>query len=350
MPNLEWFVPASCVTVSVTMNASLTSGLLLILLAGLCQGSFMLPIKGMRGWGWENYWLIFAITAYLVSPWLLAFATVPGLLQVYAGTSGGTLAAIAMFGAAWGIGALTFGLGVEALGLALGFALILGTAAVFGTVVPLLFTSAGVVSGKQTAILVVSLMMMVAGVLVCSFAGKWKEKSNVRKSYWRGVVICIVSGLLSACGNLGFVFGSPITQRAEALGVPAQLAPNAVWALLTLPLFLCNAAYSLYLMRRNSTAALYRAKYAATSFGLAVSMGVLWMAGFALYGMGVRRVGALGSSLGWAILMSTVVLVANGLGIATGEWKGSPVHYRRQLAAGVLMLLCAIVGLALANH
>ncbi|MBV8817122.1 MAG: rhamnose/proton symporter RhaT, partial [Acidobacteriaceae bacterium] len=104
------------------MNSALQAGLALILLAGLCQGSFMVPTKGMRGWAWENYWFIFACTAYLLAPWLLAFATIPRLVDVYSGANGSTLAAVALFGVAWGIGALTFGLGVDSLGLALGFA------------------------------------------------------------------------------------------------------------------------------------------------------------------------------------------------------------------------------------
>src|SRR5579871_6175936 len=98
----------------------------------------MAPSKGMRGWAFENYWLFFAVTAYLICPWLLAFSTIPHLVEVYAGTSTASLLAVGVYGAGWGIGAVTFGLGVDALGLALGFALILGVSATTGTLVPLL--------------------------------------------------------------------------------------------------------------------------------------------------------------------------------------------------------------------
>jgi L-rhamnose-H+ transport protein len=333
------------------MNGALQSGLVLILLAGVCQGSFMLPTKGMRGWAWENYWFIFAVTAYLVAPWLLAFATIPRLWDVYAGANGSTLISVAVFGVAWGVGALTFGLGVDALGLALGFAVILGTTALFGTIVPLIATPPPNFSRTQAAITAISLLLMIGGVAMCSIAGKWKESNAaVKKSYRRGLLICLVSGLLSSCGNLGLVFGRQITTRAEELGVPAHLAPNAVWTLLTLPLFLCNAGYALYLMRKNSSGQNYRSSHAARCFALAVSMGVLWMAGFSLYGMGARRLGDLGQSLGWAMLMSIIVLVANGLGIAAGEWRSAPAASKRQLAVGVLILICAVTGLGFANR
>ena len=41
----------------------------------------MAPSKYIRGWAWENYWLVFAATAYLICPWLLAIATVPKLFE-----------------------------------------------------------------------------------------------------------------------------------------------------------------------------------------------------------------------------------------------------------------------------
>jgi L-rhamnose-H+ transport protein len=326
------------------------SGSALILLAGFCQGSFMLPTKGMRHWGWENYWLIFAITAYLVAPWLLAVTTIPHLFHVYSGASAGTWVAVAAFGIGWGAGALTFGLGVDALGLALGFAVILGTSAVFGTIVPLIAFPQKSFASSQLMVLVISLIVMVAGVFICSLAGRWKdaERAN-RQSYARGLSLCILSGLLSSCGNLGFVFGSEITARAEAAGVTPSVAPNAVWTLLMLPLFVCNAGYALYLMWRNSTASHYRDEAALRPIVLSVLMGVLWMAGFAFYGMGATRLGALGPSLGWAMMMATIVLVANGLGIVTGEWIEAPARSRRQLFAGVLVLFCAILGLGYAN-
>jgi L-rhamnose-H+ transport protein len=191
---------------------------------------------------------------------------------------------------------------------------------------------------------------MTSGVFICSLAGKWKDSDRSGgQSYGRGLFLCILSGLLSSCGNLGFVYGSEIATRAQNLGAPEQIAPNAVWTLLTLPLFLCNSGYALYLMRRNSTWRRYREGPAFRSLGLSILMGVLWMAGFAFYGMGARRLGALGPSLGWAMLMATIVLVANGLGILTGEWAQAPTRSRRQLLAGVFTLFCAIIGLGYTN-
>jgi L-rhamnose-H+ transport protein len=331
------------------MPESLAGGLGLVLLAGIFQGSFMLPSKRMGGWNWENYWLVFAATAYLICPWLLAFATIPRLFEVYSGATSSSLAAVAIFGAGWGVGAVTFGLGVEALGMALGFAVILGIAATAGALIPLLVKPPENFSLAQGIVTGLSLALMLGGVAVCSFAGKWKEKEDAPRAYRRGVLICIASGLLSACGNLGFAFGASISDRARDLGVPAAAAQNTLWTLLTLPLFICNAGYALYLLRRNRTGGLYHAPGTLRRSVLAVLMGVMWMAGIGLYGAAASKLGTLGPSLGWAILMSTMVLVANLTGLLSGEWREAPRPARRKLAAGVAQLIIAIAGLAWAN-
>src|SRR5690606_21093463 len=108
-------------------------------------------------------------------PWLLALATIPDLLDVYRGVPPHSVALVLLFGTGWGIGAVTFGLGVEAIGLALGFAVILGVAATSGTLIPLLVRPPSDFSASQGAVTAASLAVMLTGVAVCSFAGCWKE-------------------------------------------------------------------------------------------------------------------------------------------------------------------------------
>lgn len=331
------------------MPDSQLTGLVAVLAAGVLQGGFMLPMKWAKLWAWENTWLVFATTAYLLCPWVLVLASMPQIFQIYGATSPATLAGTVAFGFGWGAGAVTFGLGVAAIGMALGFAVILGTAATAGTLIPLVLLPHAAWPGSRVAITAASLAIMLVGVAVCSFAGKWKEAGTPGGAYSRGVGLCVLSGLLSSCGNLGFVFGSEIIDKAQAMGAPARLAPNAVWALLTLALFLCNAGYAVILLRKNRTSSLFTKAGTARYFVFGLLMGVMWMGGFALYGPGSRALGELGPSLGWAILMSTMVIAANLLGLATGEWADAPGTARRRLAGGIALLLLAIIGLGYSN-
>ena len=101
------------------MSDSQWLGMLCVLGAGVFQGSFMLPMKRTEHWAFENVWLVFACTAYLVCPWVLVLGMVPQVLKVYGSVSFGLLGTVFGFGVGWGIGALTFGLGVASVGVAL---------------------------------------------------------------------------------------------------------------------------------------------------------------------------------------------------------------------------------------
>ena len=63
------------------MQASFLTGVLLGLLAGLVNGIFLLPMRYLRKWEWENTWLIFTILSTGVLPWVAALAAVPILLK-----------------------------------------------------------------------------------------------------------------------------------------------------------------------------------------------------------------------------------------------------------------------------
>jgi len=133
---------------------------------------------------------------------------------------------------------------------------------------------------------------MLAGVAICCFAGKWKEQSPEKGlvlSYRSGITVCVISGLLSDSGNLGFVFGAPLVDRAHALGVPSFAASNVVWLVLTAALFICNAGYASILWWKKGSFFNFYKRGTASYFALAVLMGVLWMAGISLYGSGAGR-------------------------------------------------------------
>ena len=331
-------------------NDAQLSGWCYVLLAGVCQGSFMLPMKWAKGWAWENGWLIFATTAYLICPWLFVLITVPEIASTYAAVGSARLAAVMGMGLLWGLGALTFGLGVDAVGLSIGFAVIIGIASCSGTLVPLMLSPTQP-STAGMVVTLISLAVMLAGTVFCSLAGRWKESraGKQRISYEIGILICIVSGLLSSAGNLGFVLGQPIIEEARRRGADPNFASNVVWALLTISLFLCNSIYAGYRLLNNGTLELFYRHRPFINLACGIAMGALWMLGFAFYGAGTSRLGALGPSFGWAAMMSTVVIIANLSGIYTGEWRGAPSSSLRKLWFGMALLLVAMIGLGTAN-
>lgn len=327
-------------------------GYLLVVAAGMLQGSFMVPMKFTRRWAWENTWLGFSTTAYLIWPWLLAWATLPHLHTVLASTSLRSLVRVELFGLGWGLGALTFGLGVDLLGMGLGFTIILGLAASAGTLIPL-----GVLYPRKLLqppgfLTLAALFLVLGGIALCSWAGKLREGRQVtaKKSFGLGLVVCIASGFLSSSGNLGFAFGGEVVQRALEQGAASSMAGNALWALITIPLFFVNAAYCSWLLKSRKTGGRFFEPGTKLYWILAAAMGLLWIAGFVCYAPGARMLGPLGPSVGWAIMLSVMVITANLGGFFTGEWKDAPRKAHAFLLSGVIALLVAIGVVGYANQ
>jgi L-rhamnose-H+ transport protein len=329
-----------------------TTGLTLILMAGILQGSFALPMKYTSKWNWENTWLSYSLMAYLIFPWLVAVLAVPELKEILQQTSTATFLRTILFGFGWGLGCLTFGLGIDYLGLSLGFAVILGLTAAVGTLIPLLVLSPEKLMSAQGALLMTGVVTMLVGISLCSWAGKLKENAlkagfegpnqAPRKSYALGLLFCILSGVLSACANLGFAFGTEVTSLATKWGTRQQYASIPLWAVMMLPLFLCNGPFCLYLLVRKQSLAKFLLPQTGRYFFLAGSMALMWLVGMLFYGFGANKLGKTGSSIGWAILMSSVVIVANLWGLTTREWRGTGLGPKRTMRVGLLILVVAI--------
>src|SRR5256714_14909426 len=160
---------------------SVTGGVLLALVAGVLNGSFAAPTKYATRWKWENLWAIWATVAFFIVPWSLAIMTVPHLFSVYQNASTPTLLSVIAFGAGYGIAAICFGLGVEAIGIALNFAIALGTATAVGSAIPLFWFHAASVFTHQGYLIEGGIAVIVIGIVLCGIAGRSKERDQARK-------------------------------------------------------------------------------------------------------------------------------------------------------------------------
>ncbi len=323
-------------------------GLAAVLAGAAMQGSFGVPQKFVRGWPWEKSWLLYSVAGMIVFPWVLVALVIPQPGAVYAAVDGGVLLRTALFGAGWGIGSVLFGLGIASMGLALGFAIIISMTAAVGSLVPLAVLHPDRLFSSTGAMLIVGLAGVVVGVILCAKAGALKDPGSAAKAgnLARGLAICIASGIMSPMLNFGFEFGKPIASEAARLGADAANASIAIFALAISAGFVVNAGYCVYLLARNATWRKGMPGDRPRNIALTFAMGFLWLFGFFLYGVGATRLGTLGSVVGWPIFMTTMVVVANVWGLATGEWKKVDPRAFRYLALGLALMVAAMVVIA----
>src|SRR5829696_5182717 len=161
-------------------------GVIFHFIGGFASGSFYMPFKKVKGWAWESYWLIGGIFSWLIVSPLAAYLTIPNFGDIIKQTEGSTLLYTYIFGLLWGIGGLTYGLGVRYLGVSLGSSIILGLCMVFGALIPSVYYNFFSENGKDTISLITGsnwgltvlagLAVCIVGIILCGKAGTMKER------------------------------------------------------------------------------------------------------------------------------------------------------------------------------
>jgi L-rhamnose-H+ transport protein len=161
-------------------------GVIFHFIGGFASGSFYMPFKKVKGWSWESYWLIGGLFSWLIVPPIAAWLTIPNFWDIIAQTDGSTLFYTYLFGLLWGIGGLTYGLGVRYLGVSLGSSIILGLCMVFGALIPSIYyqfnpeagkDTIGMIAGSNWGLTVLAgLLVCVVGIVLCGRAGTMKER------------------------------------------------------------------------------------------------------------------------------------------------------------------------------
>ena len=265
-----------------------------------------------------------------------------------------------LFGIGWGIGGIYWGKAIAAVGMALGISLLIGFTNVFGSIGPMLIYQPETLLTSGGITLIISLVIMIAGVLIISIAGQKKEKelsgqheinqgANYNKTpFIVGFIFCLISGFLSALVNIGFIYGAPISEAAIAMGTATWASAFAIWVLVFTGNFGANLVYSLILMKKNNSFALFKkGKPAYWLWGL--FMGITWPAGILLYGIAANMMGEFGAYVGFPMMLLFSIVAGNLAGVISGEWKGTANKSRMIMISGILVLILAFIFLSYAN-
>lgn len=341
-------------------------GVLFHFIGGFASGSFYIPYKKVRGWAWESYWLVGGLFSWLIVPPIAAWLTIPGFMQIISQSSWATLIPTYVFGLLWGIGGLTYGLGVRYLGVSLGSSIILGLCMVFGALIPSVYyevnpsvdkDSTSLLLGSRWGLTILGgLLVCVIGIVLCGKAGMQKEaelKTQAAAAEYKfgiGMLVAVVSGILSACFNFGLEAGKPMADVANSIwqaGHPNQdnflFQNNVTYVVVLWGGLTTNLIWCLLLNARNKTAGDYtdtKLPLARNIFFCALA-GTMWFLQFFFYGMGESKLGNGASS--WILHMAFIILVANAWGLILREWKQVSASTKRLVVAGILTIIISVL-------
>jgi L-rhamnose-H+ transport protein len=345
-------------------------GIIFHFIGGFASGSFYIPYKKVREWAWESYWIVGGLFSWLIIPPLAAYITVPHFVEIISGASASTFWWTYFWGILWGIGGLMYGLGMRYLGMSLGNSVLLGFTSAFGALVPSIYYNIVHTPGKTTfhellttpwgRIALAGVVLCLLGIYICGRAGVLKErelpeekkKESIKEfNLVKGLIVCTISGILSACFNYGIEAGTPMAELANQFWKEAHpqatteflYQNNVTYIVLLWGGLTTNFIWCMILNARNRTFGDYTNKKTplARNYFFAALAGTIWFLQFFFYGMGESRLGNGASS--WILHMAFIILVANLWGVVLKEWKGVSAKTRLTITLGIITIFLSVL-------
>ena len=352
--------------------ANVLIGFGFILIAAVAGGAFGLQYRVMRRYTVENTSLLSMFFATIVVPLIAAYYLLPGWTSAIRQAGFAQNLIVYLFGFGWGLGAITYAYGFNMLGMALAAAIIKGITIAIGSGWPLVRRWEEVEFLPKTAT-ITGLSILLVGTALSGIAGVLREKqlSHERKHdperpeeqlrtiprptgrvFVIGLLMVLISGVLSACANLGYDYAKPLEQ---AMGTDLHWKATIIrwmpmyWGGMTALLIFMGGS-----MLRSGAWRNYFAPGTMRDLVIACSMGAVHFLAQIPYGVGAYYLdkagkAELGTTVGWGVNIGMALIVATSIGFATGEWTGVSRKAVNYLLAGIAVLLTAIGVLAYAN-
>jgi L-rhamnose-H+ transport protein len=325
------------------------------------------------GWSWQTYWLAQAFICWFILPVVVAYLTIPELMQVLKEAPASAMQRSFFLGMAYGIGGTAFGIAIRYVGFSLTYAIAVGISCVLGTLLPPLVhgTLGDVFRSNGSGFILSGVAMGAVGIALCGAAGRNKEvdlelqkqnglsfsdepgKKQINKpvfSLAKGLPLCFLAGVLSALYGFSLDQGKPIADVAAEYGA-GNYQGNVVYIFSNTGAFITTLLYCLYLHSKEKTFGQYISPGGQglwVNYLMAVITGLLWYGQFFFYGLGHVRMGRFKFS-SWAIHMIMLVLLSSLVGLILKEWKTTSPKTKKLLGLALFVLLSAILLLTYGN-
>lgn len=332
--------------------------LLLVLLASVFQGTFGLGMKYTKPLAWEAWWLIHVTVAMIIFPGIWALIVVPNLFSVIASAPMTAIQEGALYGFLWGIGGIMFGVCVPYIGVALTMGIVMGLAALMGSLIPLLQLD-NFSANPAIPFILIGMALMVIAVAIVAKAGIGRDKVLAESgeeivgiktgaAFKKGLMIAIACGFLSSLLNVGFSATEAIGAAAEETGTLTRNTALARWVVVLIGAYVMNAGFAIFLLFKNNSWNSFAVAESGKAYKWAVIAGLLWFAALGVYGQGAALMGSIGPVIGWPMLLGLALIISTVIGIYTGEWKGAPGPFKT-MTTGIVILIGAICLLGYSN-
>jgi len=314
--------------------------------------SFYAPIGKVKKWSWETTWAVAGFFSWILLPIGVSLFLLPDFVGFYASIDSHVLLKVALFGAMWGVGNVSYGLTMRHLGISLGVGVAIGVTLVVGTLVPAFLSgqSAVLFHTSKGLLSMAGLLLTVMGVAIISYAGHLKElqlRGELREFNLKlGLILAVLCGIFSSGMSFAIAAAKPMETVALGLHVNSLYAalPSFVFimgggAVINMSYCFIRLAALKRISLRDDLA--QPGGVLLKNGALAATGGIMWYLQFFFYTWGAANIPQGVSYVNWLLHMSSYVLCAGLVGLALGEWAGVGRRPLRLLWAGILIIIVA---------
>jgi L-rhamnose-H+ transport protein len=324
--------------------------------------SFYAPIGKVKKWSWETTWAVAGFFSWILLPIGISLFLLPDFHGFYASLNPGTALRVALFGAMWGVGNVSYGLTMRHLGLALGIGVAIGVTLVVGTLVPPMmhgqFLSLFQTTGGLWSL--AGVVVAVLGIAIVSYAGHQKEvqlASETREfNVLLGLSLAVMCGIFSSGFSFALDAATPIRAAALRLGVNPLYARLPSYVLIMGGGAVVNMSYCFIRLAFKKDLSLradlnHPGGTLLKNASMAATGGIMWYLQFFFYAWGEANIPPSSAFVNWMLHMSGYVLFGGLIGLALGEWVGVGKRPIRLLWAGIVVIILAanMVGIGMAQ-
>lgn len=341
----------------------MATGIVLAFVSAILLGLYALPSKYAKNYAWENTWGGFFFFGMIVIPLITTFALVDDLWAIYENIPSWVFISMFALSFCWGIGNMLWGFSISSIGMSLAFSLFLGVITSIDTLMPLLLLPEGqesVIGTDVGNMMLIGVFVIVSGIAINGYAGILRDKSkNISlnadvKTMKKGILLCVLGAICAAGFNLSYHVGNNLGKIGEVAQLEYGNEPWIARLAVLLPIFMGAAIstmlYFSYTITKRKTWSNFTGKGALVGLVLVLMMAIFHDAALVIYGLGAYKLGELGTSVGFAILETGAIMVANINGVLTKEWKGASVKSIRVLIISLSILILGVLIIAKANY
>lgn len=277
-------------------------GLLLVLLAGILNGSFTVFLRHIKPQDKSKLWAFYSLFACILMPWIIFILTNSSaeFLTDYFHLSPQTILVIAVGGFIFGIGQIFFAYAIEKLGMAMAFAINLGVGTSLGSLFVVFYKPSNVV--HQNIMVILAVLIIIASLVNYYFVGRSSQQLH-KVNYHAGWFLALFGGIASGIQNVSFI-----------LALHWNMAISLISSFWIWPLFLLAASIPMiggFLWRARQQ--MVRSELSVVhikTLSILLFMSACFAGSLFLYSKGLAIMPHDNLVIGWPLFMTVIILTS----------------------------------------